>query len=277
MVCQSVHRGSFFMRKLLSLTVLLLAMCGQDKSDKLVVGMELAYPPFETKDSAGEPTGISVDLAMALGEYLGKEVVIENTAWAGLIPALQTGKVDIILSSMGITEERKQTINFSDYYVQAPLAVVVNNKTSVKTLEELNDSNIVLAVQQGTTPHTFAEKYLPNAKINTFTSRSVATTEVVQGKADATIYDIMTAYYTTQEYPDTKLIPMDLSKLDDSAIDELGLTWGIAVKKGNDDLLKDINAFLKEFKAEGGFEVLGDKYLSEEKQEFKRLGLDFLF
>ncbi len=263
---------------ILSLVALVFAMCGQDKSNKLVVGMELAYPPFETKDADGNPTGVSVDLAKSLGEYLGKEVVIENTAWAGLIPALQTGKVDIVLSSMGITEDRKQTVDFSDYYVKASLAVVANSESTVNTLEDLDNPNIVLAVQQGTTPHIFAEKYLPNTKINTFTSRSVATTEVVQGKADATIYDVMTAYYTKQEYPEsTKLIMMDLNKLDEQAIDQLGLTWGIAVKKGNTELLNNINDFLKEFKSNGGFGELGDKYLSEEKQEFKKLGLDFLF
>ena len=69
----------------------------------LVVAMELAYPPFETKDDAGNASGVSVDFAKAFGEYLGREVVIENTAWDGLIPSLQTGKADMIVSSMTIT------------------------------------------------------------------------------------------------------------------------------------------------------------------------------
>ena len=80
----------------------------------MVVAMELAYPPFETKDDAGNPIGVSVDLAKAFGESIGREVVIENIAWDGLIPALQTGKVDMIISSMTITADRKEVVDFSD-------------------------------------------------------------------------------------------------------------------------------------------------------------------
>ncbi|MDR1359238.1 MAG: transporter substrate-binding domain-containing protein, partial [Coriobacteriales bacterium] len=74
----------------------------------LRVAMELAYPPFETKDDAGNPEGISVDFIRDFGEAYGYEVIIENTAWDGLIPSLQTGKVDCIISSMTITEEREE-------------------------------------------------------------------------------------------------------------------------------------------------------------------------
>jgi len=85
----------------LILSILPLAACSKaDKNKTLVVGMELAYPPFETTDAANKPTGISVDFAKALGAELGREVVIENMAWAGLIPALETKKVDLIISSM---------------------------------------------------------------------------------------------------------------------------------------------------------------------------------
>ena len=101
----------------LILSILPLAACGKaDSTKKLVIGMELAYPPFETTDAANKPTGISVDFAKALGAELGREVVIENMAWAGLIPALETKKVDLIISSMTITEDRLKQIDFSDPY-----------------------------------------------------------------------------------------------------------------------------------------------------------------
>ena len=83
---------------LLSLLLVILAAggCGKEekKEEPLVVAMELAYPPFEGKDEAGEPTGVSVDLMKAFGEYIGREIKIENTAWDGLIPSLQTGTAD---------------------------------------------------------------------------------------------------------------------------------------------------------------------------------------
>ncbi|OOO00419.1 MAG: hypothetical protein ATN35_07440 [Epulopiscium sp. Nele67-Bin004] len=99
------------------LLVFLCAACVQD--NKLVVAMELAYPPFETKDTDGNPYGVSIDIANALGEYLGRDVVIENMAWSGLIPALQTGQADIIISSMGIINDRKDQVTFSDPYAQS--------------------------------------------------------------------------------------------------------------------------------------------------------------
>ena len=85
------------------LPVWLAVSCQKEAEDtQLVVGMELAYPPFEMTDAANNPTGISVDFAKALGEELGRTVVIENMAWSGLIPALETGKIDLIISSMTI-------------------------------------------------------------------------------------------------------------------------------------------------------------------------------
>ena len=80
------------------------------EKDTLVVGMELAYPPFEMTDTSGKPSGVSVELAQELGKALGKKVVIENTAFDGLIPALKTGKIDLIISSMTANEERAKSI-----------------------------------------------------------------------------------------------------------------------------------------------------------------------
>ncbi|MEG3072071.1 MAG: transporter substrate-binding domain-containing protein [Candidatus Syntrophopropionicum ammoniitolerans] len=92
--------------------VLIVSGCGKKETNELVVGMELAYPPFETKDEYGNPTGVSVDLAGAFGEFADRAVKIENISWDGLIPALQAGKVDAVISSMTITEERKKKLIF---------------------------------------------------------------------------------------------------------------------------------------------------------------------
>ncbi|MEG2153322.1 MAG: transporter substrate-binding domain-containing protein, partial [Clostridia bacterium] len=125
------------MKKILSvfLAVLVLAggltACGKKEDDTLKVAMELAYPPFETKDAAGEPMGVSVDFAKAFGEYIGKKVVIENTAWDGLIPSLQTGKADMVVSSMTINEERRKTVDFSEPYANALLGILANKNSGI--------------------------------------------------------------------------------------------------------------------------------------------------
>src|SRR5579863_7695802 len=103
-------------------TFLLLAALGLGCSPKthqqLIVGMELAYPPFEMTDEKGQPTGVSVDLAKALGKFLGREVEIQNLPFDGLIPSLQTRKIDLIISSLTATAERAKSIDFSDPYLE---------------------------------------------------------------------------------------------------------------------------------------------------------------
>src|SRR5258706_14423161 len=89
----------------------LLCACSPKADSKLIVGMELSYPPFEMTDERGNPSGVSVDLAKALGKHLGKEIAIQNLPFDGLIPALKTGKIDLIISSMTATAEPAQSID----------------------------------------------------------------------------------------------------------------------------------------------------------------------
>ena len=132
------------MKKLLGILLVILVLTGilvgcssdnKTEEKELVVGMELAYPPFETKDTDGNPSGISVDLAKDLGEYLGRSVKIENINWDGLIPSLQTGKVDVVISSMTITDERGKVVDFSDSYAHSYLALLTNKDSGIKSIE----------------------------------------------------------------------------------------------------------------------------------------------
>ena len=245
------------------------AGCQKKEDDTLTVAMELAYPPFETKDDSGNPSGISVDLAKALGEYLGRPVVIENIAWDGLIPSLQTGKADIIISSMTITSERAETVDFSDPYAHAYLALLVGKLSGVESAEYLNQPGKVIAVKKGSTGYVYANKNLDKATINSFASENACVTEVAQGKADAFIYDQLTIYrQNLANAESTKAIMIPFQDADN---------WGIAVKKGNTELLEQINAFLAEFKTDGGFDLLTEKFLWNEKQTFDSLGFPWFF
>jgi len=262
---------------ILMITALAFTGCSQkntttEQSDKkeLVVGMELAYPPFEMTDQKGNPTGISVDLAYALGEYLGRDVRIENMAYNGLIPSLMTGKIDIILSSMTITEERKESIAFSDPYAKAYLSLLINKNSPVQKFEDLNVEGRKIAVKKGTTGHIYAEKNLPNCEIMVFDKESACVLEVVQGKADAFMYDQMTIYKNWKQNPDTTRALLEPFQ------DELEY-WGIGLKKDDSELREQINAFLKEYKENGGFDELSMKYLAEQKKTFDELGIPFFF
>ena len=258
----------------LSVCLLLSAMAGcapagTDNQKPLVVAMELAYPPFETKDDAGNPSGVSVDFAKAFGEYVGREVKIENIAWDGLIPSLQTGKADMIVSSMTITEKRKETVGFSDPYANALLAILANKNSGISSIDDLNQAGKKVAVKTGTTGDTYAQAHFPNAEIIPLADVSACVTEVVQGKADAFIYDQLTIYRNWKDNEDTTtavFIPFqDVEQ------------WGVAVKKGDTELLDQLNAFIAQFKSEGGFDKLTEKYLSEEKAAFDELGFQWFF
>lgn len=239
---------------------------GQKKT--LKVGMELAYPPFETKDTAGNPSGVSVDLAKAFAQSMGMEAQIENIAWDGLIPSLQTGKVDVVISSMTITDKRKEQVDFSNAYAKAYLALLVGKNSPVQKAEDLNAAGRVIAVKQGSTGDTYARKNFPNATVNAFDSENACVTEVSQGKADAFIYDQLTIYRNSVQFTDTTralFIPGQNAE-----------GWGMAFKKGS-ALVEKANAFLKNFTASGGFDTLTGTYLKQEKETFDKLGFAFFF
>lgn len=262
-------------KKIIILLVLALSLiagtagCNQESAE-LVVGMELAYPPFETTDPNGTPIGISVDLAYALGEYLDRPVRIENTSWGGLIPALQSGKIDIILSSMTIRPDRLEQIDFSDPYANAYLALLVDESSPVQSAVDLNDPDRVIAVKTGTTGHLVAMDQFSEATINVFDNENACVLEVTQGKADAFIYDQLTIYKNWKLNESTTRPVLE-------PFQDEPEQWGIGIKKGNDELKNQVNAFLKEFKDSGGFETLKEKHLSEQKLLFDEIGVPLFF
>lgn len=232
----------------------------------LIVGMELAYPPFEMTDTKGQPSGVSVDLAKALGAALGMKVRIQNMAFDGLIPSLKTGKIDLIISSMTATPERAQSIDFSDPYLQTGLCLLVRKDSTVQGISDLDRNGMTVAVKKGTTGHSYASRQIKNARVLVLDKEAAAVLEVVQGKADAFIYDQMSTYSNWQRNMQTTRAILKPFQRE---------SWAIGIRKGNDPLKKRINTFLREYRAAGGFERLGDTWLKEQKQQFKRLGYPF--
>ena len=237
-----------------------------EKEKPLVVGMELAYPPFEMTDPQGKPTGISVDLATDLAKALGRPAVIENIAFDGLIPALKTGKVDLVISSMTATAERAKSIDFSDPYIATGLCLLLKKESTVRGIADLDRRGVKVAVKKGTTGHLYATANLKNAEILVLDKESAAVLEVSQGKADVFIYDQMSTYQNWQRNQATTRAILDPFQKE---------AWAIGLRKGNDELRAKVNAFLKDYRAKGGFERLGDRYLKEMKDEFTRMGSAF--
>jgi len=260
---------------ILFLGIMLLSGCGKgttsaDKS--LVVGMDLSYPPFETINSQGAPTGISVDLANALGEYLHRPVRIDNIPFTGLIPSLLTGKIDLIISSMTDTPEREKTIAFSDPYLSIGLAVLAGKKSTLTDgaigSGALDQHGRTLAVRQGTTAQAWALDHLKQAKVLVLDKESSAVMEVTQGKADGFLYDQMSVWKNHQEHPTETIALLQPVQKE---------SWAIGLRPGEVALRDQVNAFLKSFRASGGLDHLGDLYLKDQKEAFAKASIPFYF
>jgi polar amino acid transport system substrate-binding protein len=234
----------------------------------LRVGMELSYPPFETICSDGEPCGVSVDLVYALGEFLKRPVQIKNIPFTGLIPSLKNGTLDLVISSLTITEQRKKAIDFSDPYASTGLCLLINIRSDVNDIEEAAQKGKIIVVKSGTSGEIYAYQHLKNATVRILDKESTCVLEVIQGKADAFIYDQLSVYTNWKKNLKTtkaNLVPFQKE------------FWAFGIKKGNLELAAQINQFIKNFREKGGFEKLAEKYLPEQKKAFKEMGIPFVF
>lgn len=246
------------------------AASGGESGDKtLTVAMELAYPPFETRDEAGDAYGISPAFMQKFADAYGYDLVIENTAFDGLIPALQTDKADAVMSSITITDEREAEVDFTDPYAVAQLAILANAQSGIGSIDDLNQPGKTVAVKTGSTGDVYATKNLTNAQIVRLADESACVTEVVQGRADGFLYDQLTIYRNNQANPDTTeavFIPFQDPEY-----------WGIAVADGNDELRAQFNEFIAQCKQDGTFEELTQEFLADEKAAFDELGFRWFF
>ena len=232
------------------------------------MGMDLSYPPFETIDENGQPHGVSVELAQALADSLHKKLRIENIPFTGLIPSLQNGRVDCVISSMTDTTERRRSVDFSKAYLSTGLAILLPKNSAVTSIRDLDQPDRKVVVRQGTTGELWARDRLKSARVIAVEKENSAVLEVVEGKVDAFIYDQMSIWRNGEMNPGTTrtlLAPLTVE------------SWAIAFRKGNDSLRESANAFLEQFRKDGGFERLGDKYLREQKEAFRREGIPFVF
>lgn len=255
---------------LMCCVVVILSACGKKVSgpEPLVVGMELAYPPFEMTDEQGGPTGVSVDMATALAAYLGRPLAIRNMSFDGLIPALKTGSIDLVISSMTATEERAKSIDFSDPYLHTELALLVPEDSDVTSVADLNEKGRVVAVKLGTTGHVYATANFEKATVRVLRKENACVLEITQGKADAFLFDQLSVYKNSKRHPETTRAILDSFQRE---------SWAIGLQKGNHELKAGVNRFLTDFRNEGGYKRLGEKYLGEYQRGFRELGIPFVF
>jgi polar amino acid transport system substrate-binding protein len=233
----------------------------------LKVGMELTYPPFEMTDDSGKPDGVGVKMAEALAAHLGRPLKIVPMDFSGLIPALKTNSIDLIISSMTATEERRQSIEFSEPYAFTGLALLVGKKSSITSIDDLKKGKHKIVVKSTTTGETWSEKNLPNCSRTAFEAEAACVQEVAQGRAAAFIYDQLSIFkYHQQNAKSTTALLNPFVKE----------SWAIGLPKGDSAVKAKVDEFIKKFRTEGGFQKLAEKFLAEEKRLLDEMKVPFI-
>ncbi|MDI6452974.1 transporter substrate-binding domain-containing protein [Peloplasma aerotolerans] len=259
---------------ILTITIgaIILSSCGRDQR-VLRVGMDLKYPPFETVDTSNNPEGISVDIAYALGEFLGREVEIVNTDFGAIIPSIQSGEIDVAIASMSITEERKQIVDFSEPYFYFKIITLVNQNFATAnginedtTVQELlaveNTRYIGIAAQvSASIPQSYGKE------VTEATDLGTAVESVAQGTADVLLMSANPVVDGFKANPNTTMVMWDPF---------VASPIGMAVRKGNTELLEQVNAFIATFsEPDGLYDVLAAKWDNILLDRLGRYGLDF--
>jgi len=209
---------------------------------ELRVGLDPQYMPFEMKDKKGRLIGYDIDMAKKMAKEMGVKVKFVSTAWDGIIAGLITGKFDIIMSGMTITQQRNLKINFANPYVVVGQTVMIKKdlKSKIKSAKDLDNAQYTVVTKQGTTGEIAARKFFKNAKIVTFEGEADAASELLNGSADAMIYDKTYNVLFMAKKGSDSLVHFDTP-----------LTYepfGWAIRKGDPDFLNWLNRFLEQIK-----------------------------
>ena len=225
-------------------------------SGELRHGFEAGYMPFEMTDKNGEFIGFDIDMGKKMAEAMGVKWVPVNTAWDGIIPSLMTDKFDIIMSGMTVTQERNLKISFAEPYIVIGQALIVNSalKGKINSYKDLNDSKYTVISKLGTTGEQAAQSMIPKATYKAFETESEGAMEVLNGNADAFVYDLPFAeLFMTQRGGSGSIFI-----LNDPFTYE-PLAW--AINKGDPDFLNWLNNFMKQVKNDGTYDAIYDKWI----------------
>lgn len=237
-----------------------IAAAGAASAQQVKVGFAAEpYPPFTSPDASGNWVGWEVDFQKAICAEAKLDCVITPVAWDGIIPALTSNKIDMIIGSMSITEERLKTIDFSDKYYNTPTGVIGAKGDSFKpTPEEMKGKTI--GVQVSTVHAAYAAKYFgeAGATIKEYQTQDEANNDLAAGRVDAVQADAIAldAFLKSDQGKDCCEYKGDVQ--DDPAI--LGAGVGIGIRKGEDELKGKLNAAIKAIRANGTYDTFSKNY-----------------
>ena len=220
----------------------------------LKIGTEAAYAPFEYVENE-KITGFDAEFVTAIAEAMGMKPELTHVEWDGLYPALNTGQIDIVISAMTITDERKKEVNFSDPYFEAQQIIAIKEGAAIKGLKDLIGKPV--GVQANTTGQYVLEKVegLKKEDIKPYPTTPDAMMNLVNGSVQAVVADSPVVLNFIKTNADAKL-----TTVDDNFEKEY---YGMAIKKDNTELVTKVNEAIKTIKANGKYDEIYNKYFGK--------------
>ena len=218
--------------------------------EKLIMVTEAGFAPYEFYDG-DEIVGVDVEIAKKIAEKTGKELEIKDTDFDSIINEVKTGKADFAAAGLSITEERLEEVDFSIEYAVSKQVIVVKNESTVESIDSLNGKKV--AVQLGTIADLVLSDEYKDIELVQHKKYLLAVEDLKADKVDAIVLDSLPAEEIINKNPDLKILDKEL----------LTDKYGIAVQKGNQELLNDINAVLQELMDNGKIQEYTVKYLGE--------------
>lgn len=214
----------------------------------IVMGTNAEFEPFEYRDGL-DIVGFDVEIAQKVAEKLGKELKIEDMSFDSLIMALNTDKIDFIAAGMTADDKRRTQVDFSDSYFNSKQMIIVKtDDNSITTADDLVGKKV--GVQLGTTGDIFISDTEGVAEVVQFQAGTQAVMDLKNGKIDAVVIDAEPAKKMIEGQTELKLLEAPFVEEE----------YAIAVKKGDEDILKAINETLTEIKADGTYDEIYTKY-----------------
>ncbi len=233
--------------------------------EKVVIATEGAYPPFNYVDKDGNLQGFDVDFAVKLCETAGIECEIVAQDWDGIIPGLLAKKYDAIIAQMSITEERKRSIDFTNYYSTTPAVFVGKEGMSITAWKDdavVEDAldGMVIGVQRSTTHSAFLEDNFPNAEIRMYDTQDNALLDLTAGRIDATLADsgVLVEWVKSDEGKGYAFVSDTFAP-----VEFFGEGAGIGIRKEDQDLKEILNKALADMLANGSYQEINKKYFEE--------------
>lgn len=251
-------RKTVMFTMMIGVIMIILAGCSGGKdSSKLIIGIDDKFAPMGFRDENNELTGFDIDYAKAAGEQMGKQVEFQPIDWSSKESELNSGRIDLIWNGYTITNERKQKVLFTKPYLKNSQVIVVPAASSISKLADLAGKTVGLQTLSSAADALDASPIKDKLKqVSEYPDNVLALTDLKTGRLDAVVIDeVVAKYYMSKEKGTYKL-------LDESLAPE---EYGIGVKKGNEELLTQLQSALNELHKNGKAAEISKKWFGEDK------------